>query len=71
LHSYQLVGGVVTLRLTKSRAFLVSVVPEPGYTVHRWSSATWLRVDFDQGGNQASSLLASWNQHAPTVTISA
>jgi hypothetical protein len=47
---------------------LVTAVPDAGYSVQTWSGTGWLRVDFSSGP-QVSSLIASWYQHAPTVTV--
>jgi hypothetical protein len=68
LHGYTLTGGHVTLLLTENSAKLVSAVPDDGYSVQTWSGAGWLRVDFSSGP-QVSSLIASWNGHAPSVTV--
>jgi hypothetical protein len=66
--SYALDGGQVTLLVTSDSAQLVSAVPEAGFTVQNWSGPDWLRVDFSSG-TQVSSLIASWNGHAPSVTV--
>jgi hypothetical protein len=68
LRGYTLTGGHVTLLLTRNSAKLVSAVPADGYSVQTWSGAGWLRVDFSSGP-QVSSLIASWNGHAPSVTV--
>jgi len=68
LRGYTLTGGHVTLLLTRNSAKLVSAVPGDGYSVQTWSGAGWLRVDFSSGP-QVSSLIASWNGHAPSVTV--
>jgi len=68
LRGYTLTGGHVTLLLTGNSAKLVSAVPGDGYSVQTWSGAGWLRVDFSSGP-QVSSLIASWNGHAPSVTV--
>lgn len=68
LRGYTLTGGHVTLQLTRTSATLVSAVPGDGYSVQTWSGAAWLRVDFSSGA-QVSSLIASWNGHAPSVTV--
>jgi hypothetical protein len=68
LRGYTLTGGRVTLQLTRTSAKLVSAVPDDGYSVQTWSGAGWLRVDFSSG-SQVSSLIASWNGHAPSVTV--
>jgi hypothetical protein len=66
--SYSLDGGRVTLLVTADSAQLVTAVPEAGFTVQNWSGPDWLRVDFSSG-TQVSSLIASWNGHAPSVTV--
>jgi hypothetical protein len=68
VHAYALTGGRVTLDLTADSVQLVSAVPDAGYAVQTWSGTGWLRVDFSSGA-QVSSLIASWYQHAPTVTV--
>jgi len=67
--TYNLTGGQVTLDVTASLCVLVAATPDPGYSVENWSSLGWLRVDFDQDGNEASSLICDWYQQAPTITI--
>ena len=47
---------------------LVTAMPDSGFSVETWSGTDWLRVDFSSGA-QVSSLIASWYQHAPTVTV--
>ena len=47
---------------------LVTATPDSGFSVQTWSGTDWLRVDFSSGA-QVSSLIASWYQHAPTVTV--
>ena len=49
-------------------AALVTATPDAGFSVQTWSGTDWLRVDFSSG-TQVSSLIASWYQHAPTVTV--
>jgi hypothetical protein len=68
VHAYTLTGGRVTLNMTAGAVQLVSAVPNAEYSVRTWSGTGWLRVDFSSGV-QVSSLIASWYQHAPTVTI--
>jgi hypothetical protein len=68
VHAYALTGGTVTLDLANGTVQLVTAVPENGYSVQTWSGTGWLRVDFS-AGPQVSSLIASWYQHAPTVTV--
>ena len=68
LRGYTMPGGRVTLQLTQNSATLVSAVPDDGYSVQTWSGAGWLRVDFSSGP-QVSSLIASWNGHPPSVTV--
>jgi hypothetical protein len=67
-HAYTLTGGRVTLAETPTSVQLVTAVPDAGYAVQTWSGTGWLRVDFSSGP-QVSSLIASWYEHAPTITI--
>ena len=46
----------------------MTATPDSGFSVQTWSGTDWLRVDFSSGA-QVSSLIASWYQHAPTVTV--
>ena len=66
--AYTLTGGRVTLDMSNGTVQLVTAVPNAGYSVQTWSGTGWLRVDFSSGP-QVSSLIASWYQHAPTVTV--
>ena len=68
MHAYVLAGGRVTLDVTSSSVQLVTAVPDVGDSVQTWSGTDWLRVDFSVGA-QVSSLIASWYQHAPTITV--
>jgi hypothetical protein len=68
IKAYTLTGGRVTLDMTNGNVQLVTAVPSAGYSVQTWSGTGWLRVDFSSGP-QVSSLIASWYQHAPTVTV--
>jgi len=68
VRAYRLVGGVVTLQVTDGSVQLVTAVPNAGYSVQTWSGTGWLRVDFSSGP-QVSSLIASWYEHAPAVTV--
>jgi hypothetical protein len=68
VHAYELAGGRVTLTVTQTSVQLVTAVPNTGYSVQTWSSTGWLRVDFS-AGSQVSSLIASWYEHAPTITV--
>ena len=68
VHSYTLDGGRVALLVSGDSASLVTATPDSGFAVQTWSGTDWLRVDFSSGG-QVSSLIASWYQHAPTVTV--
>ncbi len=63
-----LAGGNVTLDVTGGSVQLVTAVPDAGYSVQTWSGTDWLRVDFSSG-LQVSSLIASWYQHAPAITV--
>ena len=67
-HAYLLTGGRVTLEVTPTSVQLVTAVPDAGYAVTTWSGTGWLRVDFSSGP-QVSSLIASWYEHAPTITL--
>lgn len=67
-HDYTLAGGRVTLAITPGSVQLVTAVPDAGYSVQTWSGTGWLRVDFSSGP-QVSSLIASWYEHAPTITM--
>jgi hypothetical protein len=66
--AYTLTGGRVTLAVTATSVQLVTAVPDAGYAVQTWSGPGWLRVDFSSGP-QVSSLIASWYEHAPTITV--
>lgn len=66
--TYVLTGGHVTLDVTATSATLVSAVPDAGWAVQTWSGTDWLRVDFSSG-SRVSSLIASWNGHAPSVVV--
>jgi hypothetical protein len=68
VRSYTLAGGRVALLVTGDSAALVTATPDSGFAVQTWSGTDWLRVDFSAGG-QVSSLIASWYQHAPSVTV--
>jgi hypothetical protein len=68
LRDYTLAGGRVTLEETASSVQLVTAIPDAGYSVQTWSGTGWLRVDFSSGP-QVSSLIASWYEHAPSVTV--
>jgi hypothetical protein len=68
VRAYTLAGGSVTLDVTGDTAQLVTAVPDAGYSVQTWSGTGWLRVDFSSGP-RVSSLIASWYQHAPTITV--
>jgi hypothetical protein len=68
VRSYTLDGGRVALDVTGDSAQLVTAMPDSGFSVETWYGTDWLRVDFTSGA-QVSSLIASWYQHAPTVTV--
>jgi hypothetical protein len=68
VHSYVLAGGRVTLLFASASAQLVTATPAAGFAVQTWSAAGWLRVDFS-AGSDVSSLIATWNGHAPSVQI--
>ena len=68
VRAYTLVGGNVTLQVTQTSVQLVTAVPATGYSVMTWPGTDWLRVDFSSG-THVSSLIASWYEHAPTITV--
>jgi hypothetical protein len=68
VRSYTLAGGRVALDVSGDSATLVTAMPDSGFSVETWSGTDWLRVDFSSGA-QVSSLIASWYQHAPTVSV--
>ena len=68
MRSYTLAGGRVALLVTGDSATLVTATPDSGFSVQTWSGTDWLRVDFSSGAH-VSSLIASWYQHAPPVTV--
>jgi hypothetical protein len=68
VRDYTLAGGRVTLDVTGTSVQLVTAVPDAGYAVQTWSGTGWLRVDFSSGP-QVSSLIASWYEHAPSITV--
>lgn len=68
VHAYTLTGGTVTLDLANGAVQLVTAVPDNGYSVQTWSGTDWLRVDFSSG-TAVSSLIASWYEHAPEITV--
>jgi hypothetical protein len=68
VRTYTLAGGRVALLVTENSAALMTAVPDSGFSVQTWSGTDWLRVDFSSGA-QVSSLIASWYEHTPTVTV--
>jgi hypothetical protein len=68
VRSYTLDGGRVALLVSGDSATLVTAVPDSGFSVETWSGTDWLRVDFSSGA-QISSLIASWYEHQPSVTV--
>jgi hypothetical protein len=68
VRSYTLAGGRVALLVSGDSATLVTATPDSGFSVQTWSGTDWLRVDFTSGA-QVSSLIASWYQEAPAVTV--
>jgi hypothetical protein len=68
VRAYTLAGGRVTLAVTSTSVQLVTAVPGDGYAVQTWSGTGWLRVDFSSGP-LVSSLIASWYEHTPTITV--
>ena len=68
VRSYTLAGGRVALLVNGSSATLMTAVPDSGFSVETWSGTDWLRVDFTSGA-QVSSLIATWYEHTPMVTV--
>jgi hypothetical protein len=68
MRSYTLAGGRVALQVSGDSVALVTAVPDSGFSVETWSGTDWLRVDFSSGA-QVSSLIASWYEHTPTITV--
>jgi hypothetical protein len=68
VRAYALAGGTVTLNLAGGTVQLVTAVPGNGYSMQTWAGTGWLRVDFSSGP-QVSSLIASWYEHAPSITV--
>jgi hypothetical protein len=68
VRDYTMAGGRVTLDVSQTSAQLVTAVPDAGYSVQTWSGTGWLRVDFSSGP-AVSSLIASWYEHVPTITV--
>jgi hypothetical protein len=68
VRTYALTGGSITLDVTSGSVQLVTAVPGVGYSVQTWSGTDWLRVDFS-AGPQVSSLIASWYEQNPTITV--
>jgi hypothetical protein len=68
VRTYALTGGSVTLNVAPGSVQLVTAVPDVGYSVQTWSGTDWLRVDFSSGA-QVSSLIASWYEQTPSITV--
>jgi hypothetical protein len=68
VRAYTMTGGNVTLQVTDSAVQLVTAVPDAGWSVQTWPETGWLRVDFTSG-SRVSSLIASWYEHAPIITV--
>jgi hypothetical protein len=68
VRSYTLAGGRVALLVNGDSAALITAVPDSGFSVQTWSGTDWLRVDFSSGA-QVSSLIASWYEQQPSVTV--
>lgn len=67
VHSYTMDGGRVVLDLGTS-ASLVSATPNEGWRMQVWTQPQWLRVTFTSAsGAAASSVICTWNGHAPSV----
>lgn len=59
-------GGLIVVSMGASSAHLITATPDPGWTVQTWTGPGWLRVDFEQGG-QDSIFYVTWNGHPPMV----
>ena len=68
VRTYALAGGSVTLDVAPGSVQLVTAVPAVGYSVQTWSGTGWLRVDFSSG-TKVSSLIASWYEQTPAITV--
>lgn len=68
VRSYTLDGGHVALLVSANSAALLTATPDSGFSVQTWSGTDWLRVDFTSGA-QVSSLIATWYEQTPTVTV--
>ncbi|WP_328913662.1 MULTISPECIES: hypothetical protein [unclassified Streptomyces] len=68
VHSYTMDGGRVVLDLAGTSASLVSATPNEGWRMQVWTQPQWLRVTFTSAsGAAASSVICTWNGHAPSV----
>jgi hypothetical protein len=68
VRDYILAGGRVTLDVSQGSVQLVTAVPDAGDSVQTWSGTDWLRVDFSSGP-AVSSLIASWYEQQPSITV--
>ena len=66
LRTITLTGGRATVELRASDCRLVSAVPNEGYQVMTWDTATWIRVAFVKDGHE-SSAFCLWDRQPPRV----
>jgi hypothetical protein len=59
-------GGRIAVDMGATSASLVSANPDAGWSMHVWTGAQWLRVDFEQGSTD-SIFYVTWNGHPPMV----
>ncbi|MBO3744626.1 hypothetical protein J5X84_01005 [Streptosporangiaceae bacterium NEAU-GS5] len=66
LRTITLAGGRATVELRSSDCRMVSAVPNEGYQVMTWETATWIRVAFVKSGHE-SSAFCLWDRLPPRV----
>ncbi|MFD6417846.1 hypothetical protein [Streptomyces sp. NPDC060194] len=66
VRTYPLPGGRVVLDVTPTHCELVTATPAAGWSMQVWKQPAWLRVTFERGDRE-SSVICSWNAHAPLV----
>lgn len=67
--SYGTYGGRVVVELGATSAKLVSVAPDPGWSIQVWTNTTWIGVNFSTDDGTTVSVFCTWNDHPPTVGI--
>ncbi|WP_131739970.1 hypothetical protein [Actinomadura roseirufa] len=68
VRSYATLGGQAAMAFSNGRVRLVSATPNPGYETRVTETSWLLRVDF-LTERHTSSVIASWYQHPPTVSL--